>query len=108
MKGLLGIFTKRKQNGMKKFELKRQIDNLKFTISSDGTITTISEAEVDNIVKIAQEELKNVSNWTGRNIARRIATESANPEICAVYVDEGDDGIDWLIQLSSNPFGFID
>lgn len=111
MKTILRILKKRRKQkcgkGDKKTKIKRTIDGISFTILFTGTITNI-EAEVDNIVKVVQEELKNVDNGTGSRIARRVVEKSVNPEICTAQVDGGDNGTEWLIELSNNPLEFID
>lgn len=106
MRDFFGIF--RKRNVKKGAAVERQVGNLSFTILPTGTITTISEEEVSNIVKITQEELKRGMKNIGYNIAVRIVEESLNPEFCAAYVDGGNDGTKWLIKLSNNPLEFID
>ncbi|MCI8273459.1 MAG: hypothetical protein HFJ55_05200 [Clostridia bacterium] len=107
MKGnFFGIFTRNNERGNEKTEIVRQVNNIKFKIVSD-TIG-VSADEADMIIKIICDELKEVTSFTGKIIARRISEEVNRKKICTAHVNGGTDGKEWLIKVSDNPHEFND
>lgn len=93
------------------FKNKRQENNI--LIQDDICIKIVSDTikvsgtVARKIEEIVREELCQVITLkTGYFIARRIVYE-VDKKICAVDVDGGSDGKNWLIKVSSNPLEFI-
>lgn len=106
MKALLGFFTRSKKQHNERTDMVRKVDDMQFKILSN-TIQ-LSEREVDMIIKIVHEELTEVTRYTGYVIAQRISKEVNAKKIYTAHVNGGDDGKEWLIQVSNNPHEYID
>lgn len=106
MKAFLGFFTRSKKQDNERTDIVRQMDDMQFKIISNTV--KVSAEEANKIIEIVLEELAKVTLYTGRVIAQRITEEVNKNKIFTAHVNGGDDGKNWLIQVSNNPREFID
>lgn len=84
--------------------LKKNFNDFSITLTS-WTIHDIPEDEVQHIMDIICNELKNEIDGIGYRIAKRIVTEN-HSGFCAARVDGGEDGKHWLVELATDPLYF--